>query len=62
MKYKNIQELNRGIAPELIDMIYLYVDRGLTIDFAFGDEFKRIVGFIENNQNDLTLVEDEAVS
>lgn len=62
LKHKNIQELNRGIVVELIDTIYIHADGQITIDFAFADEFKRVVDFIENNRNDLTLVGQEAVS
>lgn len=62
LKHRNIKELNRGIVVELIHMIYVHVDGQVTIDFAFGDEFKRVVDFIENNRNDLTLVGNEAVS
>ncbi|MEY8352946.1 recombinase family protein [Lachnospiraceae bacterium 54-53] len=62
LKYQNIKELNRGIVVELIDTIYVHADGQLTIDFAFADEFKRVVDFIENNQNDLALISPAAVS
>lgn len=62
LKHRNITELNRGILGELVDTIYVHKDGQITIDFAFEDELKRVVDFIENNQNDLTLVGSEAVS
>lgn len=62
LKYENIRELNRGIVVELIDTIYVHVDGQITIDFAFADEFKRVVDFIENNRNDLTVMDNAAVS
>lgn len=61
LKHQNIKELNRGIVVELIDTIYVHADGQVTIDFAFADEFKRVVDFVENNQNDLVLI-DPAVS
>ncbi len=62
MKHKNIQTLERGIVVELIDTIYVHEDGRLTIDFAFADELKRVVDFIENNRLELTVVSNEAVS
>ncbi len=62
LKHQNIKELSRGIVVELIDTIYVHADGQLTIDFTFADEFKRVVDFIENNRNDLTLVGQGAVS
>jgi len=62
LKYKNITEINRGIVVELIDTIYVHKDGQITIDFTFADELKRVLDFIENNRNDLTLVRNEDVS
>ena len=62
LKHKNITELNRGIAVELIDTIYVHADGQITIDFSFDDELKRVLDFIENNRNDLVIVENQAVS
>ena len=62
MKHKDIDTLSRGIVVELIDCIYLHKDGSLTIDFNFSDELKRIADYIENNQNDTTVIKDEAVS
>jgi len=61
LKHKNITELNRGIVVELIDTVYVHEDTQLTIDFSFDDELKRVLDFIENNNNDLTIVENPAV-
>lgn len=62
LKHKNIPKLTRGIVVELIDTIYVHSDGQITIDFAFADEFKRVVDFIENNRNGLTPVSQGAVS
>ena len=61
LKHKNITELNRGIVVELIDTVFVHVDGQITIDFSFDDELKRVLDFIENNQNDLVVVENQAV-
>ncbi len=61
-KHNNIQSLERGIIVELIDTIYVHEDGAITIDFAFEDEIKRVIDFIENNRIDLTLLQQQAVS
>ena len=62
LKHKNIAELNRGIAVELINTIFVHEDGQITIDFAFDDELKRVLDFIENNKNDLIVIGNQAVS
>jgi len=62
LKHKNITELTRGIVVELINNVYVHVDKQITIEFAFDDEFKRVLDFIENNENDLVLMRDREVS
>jgi predicted transcriptional regulator len=62
LKHKNITELNRGIVVELIKCVYVHEDGQLTIEFAFDDELKRVLDFIENNNNDFTVVSNQAVS
>jgi hypothetical protein len=62
LKHKNISELNRGIVVELINAVYLHEDKQITIEFAFDDELKRVLDFIENNDNDLVVVGKKAVS
>ena len=56
LKYKNITSLNRGIIVDLIKCIYVHEGGNLTIDFNFADQHRRIVEFIENNHNDLTIL------
>lgn len=56
LKYKNITSLNRGIIVDLIKCIYVHEGGDITIDFNFADQHRRIVEFIENNHNDLTIL------
>lgn len=56
LKYKNIDTLTRGIIVDLIKCVYVHEGGGLTIDFNFADQHRRIVEFIENNHNDLTII------
>lgn len=62
LKFKNIQEINRGIIVELVDMIYIHADGQITIDFAFADVFKRVIGFTQNSRQRLPIMTGEAVS
>jgi DNA invertase Pin-like site-specific DNA recombinase len=62
LKHKNITGLNRGIVVELIKTLYVHADGQITIEFAFADELKRVLDFIDNNQNDLVIVGKQAVS
>lgn len=62
LRHKNITELNRGIVVELINNLYVHEDGQITIEFAFADELKRVLDFIENNENDLVIVSNQAVS
>ena len=62
LKHKNIAELNRGIVVELIKNLYVHADGQITIEFSFDDELKRVLDFIDNNQNDLVLIGQQAVS
>ncbi len=61
-QHQNIEKLDRAIVVELIDAIYVHEGGQITIDFAFADEFKRVADFIENNQRELTVIKNEAVS
>ena len=61
LKYRNIPELNRGIIVELIDSIYVHTDGQVTIDFSLDDELKRMLDFIENNDNGLVILSNHAV-
>jgi hypothetical protein len=61
MKHRNIKTLERGIVVELIDTIYVHENGEITIVFAFADELKRVVDFIENNRSE-PLIENRAIS
>lgn len=56
LKYKNIATLERGIIVDLIKCIYVHEGGDIMIDFNFADQHRRIVEFIENNHNDLTVI------
>lgn len=47
LKHKNIDHLERGILVELIDNIYVYEGGGLTIEFNFEDQHKRMLEYIQ---------------
>jgi DNA invertase Pin-like site-specific DNA recombinase len=61
LKHRNITGLNRGIVVELINTVYVHEDGQITIEFAFDDELKRVLDFIENNKNDLEVVSSQAM-
>lgn len=50
LKYENIKELNRGILGELIDTIYVYENKKITVKFNFEDQHQRMLEFIESNR------------
>ena len=56
LKHKNIQSLNRGIIVDLIKCIYVHEGGDITVEFNYADQHRRIVEFIENNHNDLTII------
>ena len=56
LKYKNVKTLDRGIVVDLIKAISVHEGGAITIDFNFIDQHRRIVEFIENNHNDLTII------
>ena len=60
LKYKNITFLSRGILVELVDTIWVHENGGITVDFKFADEYQRIVDYIENNHNIITMIENRA--
>lgn len=47
LKHKNIDYLERGILVELIDNIYVHEGGGLTIEFNFEDQHKRMLEYIQ---------------
>ena len=57
LKHKNIQTLNRGIVVELVNMVWVHENGEITVDFNFADEYQRILDYIENNHNILTVIE-----
>ena len=59
LKHKNIQTLNRGILVELIDTIWVHENGEITVDFNFADGFQRVVDYIENSRNILTVIENK---
>lgn len=59
LRYKNIKSLNRGILVELVDTIWVHENGEITVDFNFADEYQRIVDFIENNHNIITMIENK---
>lgn len=61
IKHKNIENLDRGIITELIRTIHVHEGGGLTIDFNFADQHRRIIEFIENNRNDLMIIEGQNI-
>lgn len=61
LKYENIKELSQAILIELVEVIHIHENGGITIYFKFDDEYKRIVDFIENNKYSLSVVENEVI-
>ncbi|WP_440896990.1 recombinase family protein [Amphibacillus sp. Q70] len=59
MECKNIKELSQAILMELVEVIHIHENGEITIYFKFEDEYKRIVDFIENNKNTLSIVEND---
>ena len=59
LKHKNIQTLNRGIVVELVNMVWVHENGEITVDFNFADEYQRILDYIENNHNILTVIEQK---
>ncbi len=57
LKRKNIQTLNRGIVVELVNMVWVHENGEITVDFNFADEYQRMLDYIENNHNILTVIE-----
>ena len=49
LQYRNITELNRSVLVSLIDVIYVYENNEITIQFQFEDELLRVMEFIEQN-------------
>lgn len=57
LKHRNIQTLNRGIVVELVNMVWVHENGEIMVDFNFADEYQRILDYIENHHNILTVIE-----
>lgn len=53
IKYKNITKITREILVELIDVILIHKNKDITIKFKYGDQYKRVLEFIENNEKSI---------
>ena len=48
-KYKNFTSLTKEMAQELIDVIYVYENNKIEINFKFKDEFDNVVNYLKEN-------------
>lgn len=46
LRYRNVQQLNRTILMELVDMVYVHENKKITVQFKFGNELDRIREFV----------------
>lgn len=56
MKYQNIDELTRDILVELVDYIKVYENGNISVRFKFADELRKIVEYIDLNNESPALV------
>lgn len=56
MRYQNIDELTRDILVELVDYIKVYENGNISVRFKFADELRKIVEYIELNNESPALV------
>ena len=56
MRYQNIDELTRDILVELVDYIKVYENGNISVRFKFADELRKIVEYIELNNEAQALV------
>ena len=61
LKYKNVDNLERGIVVALIKQINIYEGKQIDVEFNFADQHQRILDFIEANHPKLSVVRTEAV-
>lgn len=59
LKYKNINHIERGILVELVNVIYVHNGGELTIEFNFADQHRRIIEYIESNNQKLKALESK---
>ncbi len=57
LKYKNIDHLKRDILVELVNAVYIHESGAITIEFAFADQHRRVLEFIENNSDRTNILE-----
>lgn len=50
-----------GIVVELIKAVWVHENGEITVDFNFADEYQRIIDYIENNHNIITVIESKAI-
>ncbi|MBP3345185.1 MAG: recombinase family protein [Clostridia bacterium] len=48
-KYKNFNSLTKEMAQELIDVIYVYENNRIEINFKFQDEFDAVINYLKDN-------------
>ncbi len=48
-KYKNFTSLTKEMAQELIDVIYVYENNKIEINFKFQDEFDAVINYLRDN-------------
>ncbi len=56
MRYQNIDELTRDILVELVDYIKVYENGNISVRFKFADELRKIVEYIDLNNESPALV------
>ena len=61
LKYRNVQSLSRGLLVNLINVIYVHGDGSIDVEFNFADPYRRIMEFMENNENDLCVTGGKTV-
>lgn len=60
-KYENITTLTREVIVDLVEMIYIYNDGGVSIKFNFHDEFARVIKIVENYTDPETMTKFKAI-
>jgi len=49
LKYQNVEALDRFMLIELIHRIYIDQDKSVKVEFNFGDQYLRIMDFVQEN-------------
>ena len=52
LKYKNVQQLDRNLLVELMDIIYVHEDKTITIIFCYQDELDRILALADSRRTE----------